>query len=142
MSVIVKFFVAMQEDAQAALERGPMGSLPVVEFGNFDAEEALLDWESRLTGYSFEELIARGHPEVVGENDSGSLVLRLSEDLVMSLSVMDRLQVRELSDWWAEEKVSNGTAIDPAVAEEIVRQLVMLVQLNSKDDASVYCWIS
>lgn len=71
MSNIVKFFVATNDGAVDSLRIGPDSSLHSITFGNFDAEEAILDWEARLTGIPFDSLVESDLPEVVEESDGG-----------------------------------------------------------------------
>ncbi|MFC9398663.1 hypothetical protein ACFTWS_36800 [Streptomyces sp. NPDC057027] len=67
MSIVIKFFVAPDAEAAAAVaEGGPDGVFESLTFGNFDAEEALIEWEGIFTGRSFEEALddvitPRGH---------------------------------------------------------------------------------
>ncbi|MEV8547544.1 hypothetical protein [Streptomyces sp. NPDC051572] len=58
MGTIIKFFVAPDHDAAAVVEVGPDGVFESLTFGNFDAEEALIEWESIVTGQTFEDLVA------------------------------------------------------------------------------------
>lgn len=70
MSIIIKFFVAPDHDAAAAVvEVGPDDFFESLTFGNFDAEEALIEWESIFTGQTFEGLVAADVPEVVADPD-------------------------------------------------------------------------
>ncbi|WP_370088398.1 hypothetical protein [Streptacidiphilus sp. MAP12-16] len=51
MSIVIKFFVAPDAEAAAAVaEGGPDGVFESLTFGNFDVEEALIEWEGIFTG--------------------------------------------------------------------------------------------
>ncbi|MFF7209419.1 hypothetical protein ACFZAU_02650 [Streptomyces sp. NPDC008238] len=64
MSAIVEFFVAPgDETAAAVVVGGPGGAFESLKYGNFDAEEALIEWEGIVTGRSFGELVDAGVPE-------------------------------------------------------------------------------
>ncbi|WP_329362414.1 hypothetical protein [Streptomyces sp. NBC_01483] len=140
MSNIVKFFVATNDGAVDSLRIGPDSSLHSITFGNFDAEEAILDWEARLTGIPFDSLVESDLPEVVEESDGGALVLRLSEALVDSLDRASASQILDLASWWAsEEKVGK---IELAAAAGILQGLVELIREERRSGMFVYCWTS
>ncbi|MGA3563513.1 hypothetical protein [Melissospora conviva] len=136
MSSIVKFFVATKEEALRSLASGPDSS-SALSFGNFDAEEALLDWESRLTGSSFESLVSGDLPEVVAEVEDGATVLLLSGPLVESLAGISDLEVDELVRWWAELTVG----IELPAASAILKDLVCMIREARNLGKSVYCWV-
>lgn len=142
MSSIVKFFVASPSDASGSLMHGPSASLPLAEFGNFDAEEALLDWEAYLTGSACEELLDRDVPEVVAEDEDGEgpTVFRLSDALLGELASLSSLRVGEMAKWWAEKKSQDGFPIDSLIALQILQDLVRLIREERAPGESVYCW--
>ncbi|MET8411771.1 hypothetical protein ABZV34_27365 [Streptomyces sp. NPDC005195] len=140
MSNIVKFFVATNDGAIDSLRIGPDSSLDSITFGNFDAEEAILDWESRLSGVPFESLVESDLPEVVEESDEGALVLRLSESLVDSLGRASASQILDLASWWASEEKAGK--IEPAIAAGILQGLVELIREERRSGMFVYCWTS
>ncbi|MFF0010673.1 hypothetical protein [Streptomyces sp. NPDC005374] len=140
MSSIVKFFVASEEGATGALNYGPGSSLRAAGFGNFDAEEALLDWESSLTGVPFESLVESDLPEVVAEIDDGPMVFRLSDELLSSLISSSSSEIRELALWWVGEKSANGVEIELPAALDILQRLVDLARSVDETGMGVYCW--
>lgn len=72
MSIVIKFFVAPDAEAAAAVaEGGPDGVFESLTFGNFDVEEALIEWEGIFTGRSFEEVLDDDVPETVVDPDDG-----------------------------------------------------------------------
>lgn len=143
MSNIVKFFAAARADALGALDSGPNTLVPVATFGNFDAEEALLDWEAHLTGRTFESLVEDDIPDVVAEgSEGGPIVLSLSDDLMDALTTASSSQIDDLSRWWAGEKADGGTEISPSVASEILQELTGLIRQARDSGEGVYCWMS
>jgi hypothetical protein len=140
MSSIVKFFVATRADAFDMLQTGPDVSFRVASFGNFDAEEALLDWESRLTGRSFETLVHEDIPEMLVEDESGMAVFAMSDTLVNSFASASGSQIEDLAEWWVNEKSGSGMEIALPVALDILRQLVDLVLVQRKSGERIYCW--
>lgn len=142
VSSIVKFFVAAGSGAADALHTGPDASFPMASFGNFDAEEALLDWEAHLTGRTFTELIDEDLPETVVEDDGGAAVFRLSRSLLSALVSAERPRIDELAQWWVAKKADDGWKIDPAVASQILEELVALASRERGSDQDVYCWSS
>jgi hypothetical protein len=84
VSIVIKFFVAPDAEAAAAVaEGGPDGVFESLTFGNFDVEEALIEWEGIFTGRSFEEVLDNDVPETVVDPDDGEgpLVLAVSGTL-------------------------------------------------------------
>ncbi|MFE3286760.1 hypothetical protein ACFXJJ_27140, partial [Streptomyces sp. NPDC059233] len=72
MSIVITFFVAPDAEAAAAVaEGGPDGVFESVTFGNFDVEEALIEWEGIFTGRSFEEVLDDDATETVVDPDDG-----------------------------------------------------------------------
>ncbi|WP_308375980.1 hypothetical protein [Streptomyces sp. ISL-99] len=58
MSIVVKFFAAPDDTSAAlALPTGPVRAFESLSFGNFDPEEAVVEWECLLAGGRFEELV-------------------------------------------------------------------------------------
>ncbi|WP_395293643.1 hypothetical protein ACF9IK_08540 [Kitasatospora hibisci] len=53
MSIVIKFFAAADAEAAAAVAQGgPDAVFGSLTFGNFDVEEALIEWEGIFTGRS------------------------------------------------------------------------------------------
>ncbi len=142
MSSIVKFFVATEADAADALTGGPGTAPPTLNFGNFDAEEALLYWEAELTGRSFEDLVNDDLPEIVAESEDGPMVLALSGALSASLAAADAARLAELAQWWVDKKAEVRVRIETVIATDILRQLADLTRRQRKPDERVYCWVS
>lgn len=142
MSSIVKFFVAAREGAVDALALGPDSSFRTLSFGNFDAEEALLDWEAHLAGVSFESLVDGDFPEVIAEDDEGASVFLLSDDLMDSLAAASDSEINELALWWVAEKSADGIEIELPVASLILKSLVDLIREEREPGQHVYCWAS
>jgi hypothetical protein len=72
MSSIVEYFVAPDDvAAAAAIDDGPDESWDVRSYGNFDAFTAMIEWESILTGRTFDDVLDDGGPRWIGENQSG-----------------------------------------------------------------------
>ncbi|MFI6550544.1 hypothetical protein ACIBO9_45630 [Streptomyces prunicolor] len=139
MSNIIKFFVTTRDHALAALAAGPDASIRVATFGNFDAEEALLEWESHLTGRSFNALVGEDTPEVVAEIEDGPIVLALSAELTEALTSQNR-SIDELARWWVSEKADDGMELEPLIASEILHELVDLINQEREVGKDVYCW--
>ena len=92
------FFVAPDAEAAAAVaEGGPDGVFGSVTFGNFDVEEALIEWEGIFTGRSFEEVLDDDVPETVVDPDDGE------GPLVLAVSGTLRDAYAQSSDWTVPE---------------------------------------
>ncbi|MFG3032212.1 hypothetical protein ACGFZJ_27265 [Streptomyces sp. NPDC048253] len=140
MSNIVKFFVAAPSDATDALTHGPGASLRSIVFGNFDAEEALLNWEAHLTGSTFDDLLDRDIPEVFAEEEDGATVFLLSDGLLAELAGSPSSRIGETANWWAAKTAEDGFPIDAFVALRILEDLVRLIREERPSGESVYCW--
>ncbi|WP_370740882.1 hypothetical protein [Streptomyces sp. Ncost-T10-10d] len=91
MGIIVEFFAA-PDDVPAALvlQTGPRRAFESLSFGNFDPEEAVVEWECLLVDGSFEELVEAGEPRVVaGQGDDGCVAFALSSRLAAALAEKD-----------------------------------------------------
>ena len=142
VSNIVKFFLATRANALNALNSGPDPSLPVASFGNFDAEDALLEWESHLAGRPFEDLVQEDIPQVVAEIEEGPTVLVLSEALMGALVHAPATRIDDLAQWWVAEKEDGHIEISRSVALTILQAIVNLACQKRRSDESVYCWTS
>ncbi|MEV6212389.1 hypothetical protein [Kitasatospora sp. NPDC051914] len=143
MSVIITFFTAPGHEAAAAVvERGPGGIFESRTWGNFDPEEALIEWESLLTGRSLDNLLDDGEPETVADLDDGQgpVVLAASRTLQEALTRTDRSRLVRTSQLWVEHRASEGEAIDQEIAEEILQSLADLARSAHGHDDRLYCW--
>ncbi len=72
VSRIITFFTAPgHEAASAVVATGPAGIFGHVAWVNFDPEDAMIIWESVLTGRSCDELLGTDEPETVADPDEG-----------------------------------------------------------------------
>ncbi|MEU9104315.1 hypothetical protein AB0D54_08085 [Streptomyces xanthophaeus] len=143
MSTLVTFFAAPDE-ASAALVAGfgPGGLHGCLSYGNFDAEEAVLEWECLLSGSRFEELVEAGEPCVIaGEDGDGGLVFALSGRLVEALAQAKAPQLVEASASWAGLRARDGEAVDPELAAEILTGLGALARAAGGQGHRLYCWV-
>ncbi|MEV0186014.1 hypothetical protein AB0I54_43175, partial [Streptomyces sp. NPDC050625] len=121
MSIIVKFFMA-PDDASAALalKTGP-GRVASLSFGNFDPEEAVVEWECLLAGGSFEELVEAGEPRIVADQgDGGCVVFAISPRLSAALAEAERSQLRDVAVSWATQRAEDGEVIGTEIADGIL----------------------
>ncbi|WP_190037815.1 hypothetical protein [Streptomyces fructofermentans] len=142
MSSIIEFFVAPHhEAAAAAVEFGPSRDPESPKYGNFDVEEALIEWEALLTGRSFDELVSAGEPEPVADSDGeGPFVLALSEALQDALAGADRARLDEVGGLWIEERAADGEEFDVEITAEILDGLATLARDAIGRGRRVYCW--
>ncbi|MEU7074032.1 hypothetical protein [Streptomyces narbonensis] len=144
MSIIVKFFVAPDDtSAGLALKTGPGRAFESLSFGNFDPEEAVIEWECLLAGGSFEELVDAGEPRIVAglEND-GCVVFAISPRLSTALADAGPSRLRDIAASWAQVRTEDGEAIVAEIADAIVGGLAALVSSARRKPQSVYCWVA
>ncbi|WP_369387142.1 hypothetical protein AB5J72_05630 [Streptomyces sp. CG1] len=143
MSIAIKFFVAPDHDAAAAVvEGGPDGVFESLTFGNFDAEEALIEWESIFTGRSFEELVAADEPEFVADpgDGEGPVVLAASRSLQDALAAADEYRLVEVSRLWVAERAADGEVFDQEIAAWILSGVADLARAIGEQEEGLYCW--
>ncbi|WP_316784925.1 hypothetical protein [Streptomyces sasae] len=144
MSIIVEFFAAPDDTSSAlALQSGPGRAFESLSFGNFDPEEAVIEWECLLVGGSFEELVEASEPRIVaGQDEGGCVVFALSPRLSAALADAERSKLREVATSWAAQRAEDGEAIDTEVADVILGDLAALVSSTRRQGQSVYCWVA
>ncbi|WP_411108763.1 hypothetical protein [Streptomyces sp. c-19] len=110
MSIIVKFFVAPDDtSASLALQSGPGPAFESLSFGNFDPEEAVLEWECLLAGGSFEELLEAGEPRIVaGQDNDGCVVFAISPRLSTALADAEHAGLRDVAASWIRLRAEDG----------------------------------
>ncbi|MFD8593474.1 hypothetical protein ACFV1L_00550 [Kitasatospora sp. NPDC059646] len=144
MSVIVTFFAAPDDaSAAAALVAGPEPACDSVDFGSFDPEEAVVQWECLLAGGSAEALADAGEPRTVAEEDDGGcLVLALSPRLSAALAAAGPAALRDAAVAWSRLLAEDGRAVGEDVAGEILSEVAALAARSGEGGSSVYCWIA
>ncbi|WP_308286433.1 hypothetical protein [Streptomyces griseorubiginosus] len=113
-------------------------------YGNFDAEEALIEWESIFTGRGFEELVAADEPEVVADPGDGEdpVVLAASRVLQDALATADEHRLVEVSQLWVQERAADGEVFGLETAAEVLSGLVDLAWVVGEQGESLYCWMA
>ncbi|XUL92079.1 hypothetical protein ACQ86D_40325 [Streptomyces galilaeus] len=145
MSTIVKFFAAPGHEAAAAvMDGGPDGVFESLSFGNFDAEEALLEWESVFTGRSFDVLVAAGQPEVVADpcDGEGPMLFAASKALQEALAAAGQSRLVEVGRLWVEERAASGEAFDQETATGILSDPARLAHGLRGQDHRLYGWMA
>ncbi|MEU9057371.1 hypothetical protein AB0D13_00380 [Streptomyces sp. NPDC048430] len=143
MSVIVEFFAA-PDDASAALalRTGPR-AFASLSFGNFDPEEAVVEWECLLVGGSVEELVEADEPRLVaGLDDDGCVVFAISPRLSAALAGAERPELKVAAAAWSLQRAEDGEVIDAEIAEVILSDLAALVSSARLQGQGVYCWVA
>lgn len=144
VSVIVEFFAA-PDDASAALvpQTGPRHAFESLSFGNFDPEEAVVEWECLLAGGSFEELVDAGEPRIVaGRGDDGCVVFTISPRLSAALAEAERSELKDAAAAWSLQRAEDGEVIDTEIAEVILGDLAALIGSARRQSQGVYCWVA
>jgi hypothetical protein len=145
VSIIIKFFASPNRDAAAAVaETGPDGVFDPLTYGNFDAEEALIEWESIFTGRSFAELVDADVPEVVADphDGEGPLLLLVSAVLQDALAAADSLRLSEVSRRWVRVRAEDREVFDPETAAWILTGLAELARGTDGRRDRLYCWLA
>lgn len=140
----MKFFVAPDDtSANLALQSGPGQAFESLSFGNFDPEEAVVQWECLLAGGSFEELVEAGEPRIIaGQDNDGCVVFAFSPRLTTALADAGRSRLRDVAASWAQLRAEDGEVIDTETADRMVGDLAGLVTSARRQNQSVYCWVA
>lgn len=145
VSVIVRFFAASDDlSAATALRAGPGRAYESLSFGNFDVEEAVVEWECLLAGGGFDELVEAGEPRIVAgrDGDGGGVVFAISPRLAAALADADPGVLRGVAAAWAAQRAEDGDAIGTEIAEVIMDDLAQLVSRARRGGLGVYCWVA
>ncbi|MQY14468.1 hypothetical protein SRB5_46350 [Streptomyces sp. RB5] len=143
MSTIVRFFAAPDDkSASRVLRTGPRRVFESLPFGNFDPEEAVLEWESLLTDVSFEELIAAGEPHLIaGKDDDGPVVFAFSPLLCTALAEAGRSELKDAAAAWFLRQEGSRRVFNTELADLILSDVAALVRKARDQGRSVYCWV-
>ncbi|MGW7435049.1 hypothetical protein [Streptomyces sp. NPDC054849] len=145
MSTLVKFFAA-PDDRSAALvvETGPDRAFQSLGFGNFDAEEAVVEWQCLFSGGSLEDLAEAGEPRIIaGADDDGAVIaFALSDRLVCALAGAEPSRLQETAVQWAGLRAEYGETIDTDLAREMVTALGALARRTGVLEHGLYCWVA
>jgi hypothetical protein len=144
VSEYIGFFVAPRDSAAAAVRnRGPASAFATVPGSFFDADDAVVAWESSLTGRSIEELWAAGRPRMVAPmHNDGSAVFALADELTARLVSADPARLRTLATQWSAEVRRDGDELDADVALRVVVGVAGLAREAVRTGRSVYCWVA
>ncbi|WP_098024995.1 hypothetical protein [Streptomyces sp. st115] len=144
MSIIVKFFVAPDDTSAAlTLRTGPEEACESLSLGNFDPLGAVVEWQSLLTGRSFEDVAESGEPRVVAAEDGGGcFVFAISSDLLTALADAERRTLSDAAASWVQLRAEDGEIIDADIADAIVGDLAALAGSARRQGLGVYCWIA
>lgn len=144
VSIIVESFAA-PDDASAALvlQTGPQRAFESLAFGNFDPEEAVVEWECLLASGSFEELVDAGEPRLIaGQDDDGCVVFAISPRLSAALAEAERSELKDAAVAWSLQRAEDGEVIDTEIAFVILGDLAALVSSARRQGQGVYCWVA
>ncbi|WP_031155515.1 hypothetical protein [Streptomyces erythrochromogenes] len=144
MSIIVKFFVAPDDTSAAlTLRTGPGRAFESISFGNFDPEEAVVEWERLLAGGGYEELVDAGEPRIVaGEDNGGRVVFAIAPRLSTALAEAEHPRLRDVAASWVELRADEGETIGTEIAEAIVSDLAALAGSARRQSHGIYCWVA
>jgi hypothetical protein len=145
MSIIIEFFMAPDDTSAAGIvDRGPTGVFDSLAAGNFDATEAVIEWESIFTGQSFEALVSADEPRVVADpgDGDGPLVFAASSALQEALAGAAPARLAEIGELWIQERAEEGEVFDPEMVGGLMGDLADLARTAAARGHSLYCWMS
>jgi hypothetical protein len=140
----VEFFIAPDAGAAARVRGlGTRGAFEALPGGIYDPADAVVEWESILTGRSFQTLVRAGEPRVVAEiaND-GCYVFAVSERLVSLLATADQRRLDEVARQWARLRQEDGEDITDEEAVAHLRQLAGLARRAVDKWNGLFCSVT
>jgi len=144
--MIVTFFVAADDKAAIELMAGDsVDDFESVSYGNFDADEAVVEWTSILTGESFADLIAADEPRILGVAedpegvDNSQLLFVIPAALQRALVDSDGPSLAEVRDRWLGERAEDGEEFDPELVDQLFNDLASLARVADRLGQFVYC---
>jgi hypothetical protein len=142
VSTIIEFFAAPTDAAAAGVtDGGPEGVFESLVMGNFDVDGAVIEWESILTGRTFEELVSTGEPRTVAEADGQCGVFAVSSVLRDALGAADDARLDDLASEWFRRQAGTPGGVDLDVARLILGDVADLARSSSRRGHELYCWI-
>ncbi|MFH8841036.1 hypothetical protein [Streptomyces sp. NPDC017868] len=124
-----------------ALRTGPGRAFESLFFGNFDPEEAVVEWECLLAGGSFEELVGAGEPRIVaGQDNDGCVVFAFSPRLSVALADARPSTLQDAAASWVAQRTEDGKVIGTEIANVILDDLASLVTAARRQGQGVYYW--
>ncbi|UXX91146.1 hypothetical protein N7U49_00015 [Streptomyces sp. AD2-2] len=144
MSITIEFFVAPDDTSAArVLQTGPRRTFESLSFGNFDPEEAVVEWQCLLSGGSFEELVEAGEPRIVADqDDDGCIVFAISPRLSAALAQAEQPELKNAAAAWSSQRAEDGEAIDTEIAYGILSDLAVLATTARRLGQDTYCWVA
>jgi hypothetical protein len=144
--MIVTFFLAADDKAAIDLMADDsVDEFESVSYGNFDADEAVVEWTSILTGESFADLIAADEPRILGvaEDPDGvegsQLLFVIPAALQRALVDSDGASLVEVRDRWLAQRAEEGEEFDPELVDQLLNDLASLARMADGLGHSVYC---
>jgi hypothetical protein len=143
MGIVVEFFTAPDDDAARCVTRaGPEARFPTLsDYGNFLAFQAMMEWESLLTGRGFADLVEAGEPRVVAGRDGGAVIYAFSPVLQNSLAAADRAELIDVAARWVHDGESIGATLDPELAHALLQSVAEFARAADDRNHAVYCWM-
>jgi hypothetical protein len=108
VSVIVEFFRGTPAQAAAALESGPEEGPRTFLCENVDVFDALIEWESLVSGTPVDELLESGSPPEIASDDGGSMALQVSEARAEWLAAATAPRIAWLAGAWEARAEPRG----------------------------------
>jgi hypothetical protein len=146
VSTIVEFFIAPDDRSAAAVLDGGPGRVfeSVEDYGNFMPFEAMVEWESILTGRSEEELLEAGEPRDVADHgpDGGCMVFAASSVLQDGLAGLDQAGLSEMCARWIQLRQEDGEDWDTELVNNMFGDLADLARTANRQALTLYCWMA
>lgn len=141
MSILIEFFIAPDDAAAAtALDGGPEGRFTTVsDYGSFLVFQAMVEWESLLTGREISDLLDADEPRTVA--DDGGTVFAASPALQRALTTADEATLADLGRRWKQDPEGVAADFDPEMIDSLLQDLAELARTAGDQGYNLYCWM-
>ncbi|MFC8668628.1 hypothetical protein [Streptomyces sp. NPDC057199] len=130
-----EFFLAADDASTARVGPRKRHDFPAVPCDGIYPDDAVLSWETLLTGAPASPL-----RDVVPMANDGFTVFAVPEPLCTALASAEREQLRTTGVAWAESASEPDNEISPDGAVDLLERLSVLAGRRAERGLSLYCW--
>ncbi|MFE3907570.1 hypothetical protein ACFXPY_47060 [Streptomyces sp. NPDC059153] len=104
----------------------------------------MIEWESLLTGQSFEALVASDEPHTIADpgEEGGPLLFVISAALQGALAGASADRLAGVGEPWIQERAAEGEAFDPEMVGDLLSDLADLARSAEVRGHGLYCWMA
>jgi hypothetical protein len=141
VSIIVKFFIAPDDQAAAAVvDHGPSDLYETREYGNFLPDLVMEEWDEVFADLDFPYVPSERGRRTVADAGSIKRVIAASDFMVASLAAASEKRLTKAAKRWAKLQAAQGEILGD-FAETMLNDIADLARKAAGQGLHVYCWI-